>query len=230
MRKLFGPVTKSLEKTSQDITKAITESFSNNNKAIENLSNKLLDNMNDRGILANYLMSPFYKITNPENTTQFKLVKDSSSKGVNDLIIHNSIAFTLHDNLLTFPDTNKVFELKMDLLKMITNKNYNVGLASLSDKKLMYDFAKEMTFDTKAQCNKSTRDRTLLKLLNSRGLMVFASGVSKPIFLSSDPDDLRKRLKLLLQAKKTGNISDINNNEIIAIVDKLLEYKTEMHI
>ena len=39
---------------------------------------------------------------------------------------------------------------------MITNKNYNVDLASLSDKKMMYDFAKEMNFDMKAQCNKST--------------------------------------------------------------------------
>ena len=66
------------------------------------------------------------------------------------MLTHNSIPITLHDNLF-FRDTNKVFELKGDLLKMITNKNYNVGLASLSDKKLMYDFAKEMNFDTKAQ-------------------------------------------------------------------------------
>ena len=65
---------------------------------------------------------------------------------------------------------------------MITNKNYNVNLASLQDKKLMYDFAKEMNFDTKAQGNISNRDRTLIKLLNSPGLMVPASGVSKTIF------------------------------------------------
>ena len=43
---------------------------------------------------------------------------------------------------------------------MITNKNYNVDLASLEDKKLMYEFAEEMIFDTKALGNKSTRDRT----------------------------------------------------------------------
>ena len=106
------------------------------------------------------------KITNPENTTHFKLAKVSSSNRVNDLLIHNSIPNTLHDNLLTFRDTNKVFEIKGDLLKMITNKNYNVDLASLSDKKLMYVFAKELNFDMKAQGNKSTRDRTLLNYLN----------------------------------------------------------------
>ena len=35
--------------------------------------------MNDRGILATYLMSPLSKITNPENASQFKLRKDSNS-------------------------------------------------------------------------------------------------------------------------------------------------------
>ena len=46
------------------------------NLELENLDNKLLEIMNDRGILASYLMSPLSKITNLENTTQVKLVKD----------------------------------------------------------------------------------------------------------------------------------------------------------
>ena len=89
----------------------------------------------------------------------------------------------------------------------------------------MYDFAKEMYFDQKAVGNKSTRDKTLIKLLKSPGLMVSASGVSKTIFLSSDPDELCNRLKLLLQEKHAGNNSNIINEEIVAIVDKLFEYK-----
>ena len=223
MKKVFEPVTRSLEKTSQDITKTITESSIKNNQAIENLNNKLLEIMNDRGILASYLMSPLSKITNPENTTQFKIIKDSSSNRVNDLKINNSIPITLHNNLLIFRDTNKQFELKGDLLKLITNKNYNVDLASLSDKKLMYDFAKEMHFDERRVGNKSTRDRKLTKLLNSPAIM--ASGVSKTLFLSSDPNELCDRLKLLLQEKHAGNNSNIINEEIVAIVDKLFEYK-----
>ena len=89
----------------------------------------------------------------------------------------------------------------------------------------MYDFAKEMNFDQKAIGKKSTRDKTLIKLLKSPGLMVSASGISKTIFLSSDPDELCDRLKLLLQEKHAGNISNIINEEIVAIVDKLFEYK-----
>ena len=135
MKKVFEPVTKSIENTSQDITKTITETSLKNNEAIENLNTKLLEIMNDRGILATYLMSPLSKITNPQNTTKFKLIKGSSSNRVNDLKINNSIPITLYNNLLTFRDTNKQFELKGDLLKMITNKNYIVNHASLSDKK-----------------------------------------------------------------------------------------------
>ena len=109
MKKVFEPVTKSIENTSQDITKTITETSLKNNEVIENLNNKLLEIMNDRGILATYLMSPLSKITNPENTTQFKLIKDSTSNRVNDLKINNSIPITLYNNLLTFRDTNKQF-------------------------------------------------------------------------------------------------------------------------
>ena len=188
MIKVFEPVTKSLENTSQEKKKTITETSMTNNKAKENLNNKLLKIMNDRGILATYLMSPLSKITNLENSSQFKLVKDSNSNRVHDLKINKTILIALYINLLTFRDTGKEFELKRDLLKMITNKNYNVDLASFSDKKIMYDFAKEMNFDVKGFGRKPTRGRTLIYLLKSPGLMVSASGISKTIFLSSDPD------------------------------------------
>ena len=125
--------------------------------------------------------------------------------------------------MLTFRDTNKQFELKGDLLEMITNSKFNVDLASLADKKLMYDFAKGMHFDARAQGNKTMRVRKLIKLLKSPAIM--ASGVSKPIFLSSDSDELCDRTKLLLREKHGGNNSDLINDEIVAIVDKLLEYK-----
>ena len=70
---------------------------------------------------------------------------------------------------------------------------------------------------------KSDRDKSIIRLLKSPVIM--ASGVSKSIFLSSDPNDLCDRLKLLLQEKQAGNNSDIINDEIVAIIDKLLEYK-----
>ena len=95
---------------------------------------------------------------------------------------------------------------------MITNKSYNVDLASLQDKRLLFDFAKHMHFDIRGVDNKSTQDRTLIKLLKSPGLTALASGVSKTIFLSSDPNELCDKLNLLLlQGKQAGSNSQLIN-------------------
>ena len=182
MKKVFGPVPKSLENTSQDITKTIVETSNEHNKALENLNSKLLDKMNGRGVLASYLMSPLSKITLPEKICQFKLVKESNSNRVNDLKMNKTIPIIPYNNLLTLRDTGKKLELKGDLLKMITNNNYNVNHASSLDKKLRYEFAKEMNFDVQAPGDKSTRDRTPIKLLKLPGLVVSASGVWKQNF------------------------------------------------
>ena len=131
MKKLFEPVTDTNKNTSEDLTKPMMLTPKENNKAKENTNDKLLEILNDRGIIASSLLSPLSKITNPENSSQFNLVKDSNSTRVNDLLIHNTIPATLFTSLLTFRDTGKEIELKGDLLKMITNKNYNVDFASL---------------------------------------------------------------------------------------------------
>ena len=148
---MFEPVSETIRDTSENLTKTLTQPSFKNDQVLENLNSKLLEILNDRSILAiNCLMSLLSEITNLENSSQFTLVKDFSANRVNDLLIKNTIPMTLNDNLLTFRDTGKVFEIKGDLLKMKTNKNYNVDLASLKDRKIMYDFAKEMHFDIKA--------------------------------------------------------------------------------
>ena len=92
--------------------------------------------------------------------------------------LHNSIPITLPENLLTFRDTGKTFKLKGNLSKMITNKKYHV-----------YDFTKEMHLDVRILGNRSTQDRSLMKLLKSRSSVVSGSGVSKTKFSPSDPDE-----------------------------------------
>ena len=138
------------------------------------------------------------------------------------MLIHNTIPVTLYDNLLTFCDTGKLFEMKVDLSKMIIKNKYNVNFASSSEKKLMYDSAKEMYFDVKCTRNKSTQDRTRIKLLKSSAIK--ASKVSTQI-LSESFSELCERLKLLLQEKQAGSVSDSFDGEIVAIADNFLEYK-----
>ena len=108
-------------------------------------------------------------------------------------------------------------------MKVITNHKFNVDHSSPQDKKLIYEFANEMNYDTKSTGRPSVRHNSMIRLLDQPAIM--ASGISKTIILSSDPNELCDRLKLLLQEKHVGNNSDIINDEIVAIVDKLLEYK-----
>ena len=223
MKKVFEPVTKSFENTSQDITKTLTENSIKNNKAIENLNEKILELMDDKGMITPYLASSLVNLFKPENKSQFRLKKDLNSTKMNDFLINKGIPVTLVSNLLIFRDSNKSFKLEGDLLETITNYDFNVDHSNQQDRKLIYEFAQEMNFNIKEKGNKSDRDKSIIRLLKSPAIM--ASGVSKTIFLSSDANELCDRLKLLLQEKHAGNNSDIINNEIVAIVDKLLEYK-----
>ena len=179
--------------------------------------------MDEKGLIASYLASSLVNLFKPENKSQFRLRKDHNSTKMNDFLIHGGIPVTLFSNMITFRDTNKSFRLEGDLLKLITNYKFNADHSSPQDKKLTYEFVKEMNYDTKSTGRPSTRHTSFIKILES--LAILASGISKTIILSSDPNELCDRLKLLLQEKHAGNNSDIINDEIVAIVDKLLEYK-----
>ena len=50
-------------------------------------------------------------------------------------MIIKTTPINFYNNLLTIRDTAREFELQGDLLKLITNENFNVDLARLSDKK-----------------------------------------------------------------------------------------------
>ena len=80
-----------------------------------------------------------------------------------------------------------------------------------------------MNYDTKSTGRPSTRHTSIIKILESPAIMT--SGISKTIILSSDPNELCDRLKLLVQEKHAGNNSDIINDEIVTKIGKLLEYK-----
>ena len=221
-KKLFKPMTDAIKNTSESITKTLTENSINNNKAIENLNEKILELMDEKGMIAPYLVSSLSNVFNLENKSQFRLRKDPNSTKINDFLIHRGIPVTLFSNMIIFRDSNKSFKLEGDLLKLITNHKFNANHSSPQDKKLIYEFAKEMNYDTKSSGRPSIRHNSVIKILESPAIM--ASGVTT-IFLSENADELCNRLKLLLQEKHAGNNSDIINEEIVSIVDKLLEYK-----
>ena len=150
MNKLFKPMTDVIKNTSENITKTITENSINNNKAIENLNEKILELMNDKGLIAPYLTTSLVEVFKKDNKSQFRLRKDPNSTKMNDFLIHGTIPVTIFSNMITFRDSNKIFRLEGDLLKVITNYKFNADHSSPQDKKLIYEFAKEMKYDTKS--------------------------------------------------------------------------------
>ena len=223
MEEVFEPLTDTLKKTSENITKSITENSSNNNKAIENLNEKILELMNDKGMIAPFLASSLVEVFKFDNKSQFRLRKDPNSTKINNFLIHGNIPLTIFSNMINFRDSNKTFKLEGDLLRVITNYKFNVDHSNQQDRKLIYEFAKEMNYDTKSIGRPSIRHNSMIRLLDQPAIM--ASGISKTIILSSNPNELCDRLKLLLQEKHGGNISNLIDEEIVAIIDKLLEYK-----
>ena len=223
MTQVFEPLTDMLKQTSEDITKSITENSINNNKAIENLFEKILELRKDEGMIAPFLASSLVEVFKSDNKSHFRLRKDPDSTKMNDFLIRGKIPVTLFSNMITFRDSNKTFKLEGDLLKVLTNHKFNVDHSNQQDRKIIYEFAKEMNYDIKSTGRPSVRHNSMIRLLDKPAIM--ASGVSKTIFLSSDPNELCDRLKLLLQEKHGGINSNLIDDEIVIIVDKLLEYK-----
>ena len=84
--------------------------------------------------------------------------------------------------MLTFRDTDKKFEMQGNLLKMITNKNYNVDFAKILVKKIMFDLAKEEFLDENIY-KKSIRDRILIQLLKSGAITASISKIRNKVFI-----------------------------------------------
>ena len=149
-KKLFKPMTDTIRNTSENVMKTLTENSINNNKTIENINEKILELMNEKGLIAQYLTSSVVNLFKPENKSQFRLRKDTNSTKMNDFLTHRGIPFTPFSIMIIFRNSNKSFKLEGDLLKLITVYKFNANHSSSQDKKLNYEFAKEMNYDTKS--------------------------------------------------------------------------------
>ena len=175
--------------------------------------------MNDKGLID----SSRIEVLKSDNKGQFRLIKDLNSNKPNDFLVIEKVPVTIFINMLTFRDTNKVFKLEGDLYKVITDYKFNVDNSNKQNRQINYEFGKERKYKLKNKGRPSIRHNSMIRLPNQSPIT--ASRFTKTTILSSDPDELCNRLRLLLPEKKAGNNSDIINKESVAIFDKLLEYK-----
>ena len=169
-----------------------------------------------------YLACSLFSLFKPGNTSKCKLIEDPNSNRMNDFLIDGKIPVILYNNILTFRHSNKSFELDGDLLKTMTNYDFKISHSNPQDQKLLFEFGKEINFNIEQKGRKSNRDKFLINLLNSTTIR--ASGRSTN-FLSSDPEELCNKSKILLQEKQAGNSSKIIDEKIIEIAAKLIEHR-----
>ena len=140
MKKVYEPLTNTIKNVSENISKTSTESSINNNKAIEKLNQKVLESMNDKGLIDSSLI----EVIKSDNKGQFRLTKDPNSTKPYDFLINEKVSVTIFSNMSTFRDTKKVFKIEGDLYKVITDFKFNVDHSNQQDRKIIYEFGKEM--------------------------------------------------------------------------------------
>ena len=68
--------------------------------------------MNDKGVIGDCLTSSLFSLLKPENKSQIKLLKDSNSTKMKELLMNGSITFTLYSNKLTLRDSKNYFYIR----------------------------------------------------------------------------------------------------------------------
>ena len=194
--------------------------------------------------IANAQDNPNLFTVNPHNPQQV-LIKGST------MTFENGNSYNLNDPDLQYFITNTQFDKPINnwgpIYNFLNDMKYDLNYGD--KKSIRYQFIKELysryqlqgfaqgytqAHDlqgfAQGQSQSYTREATqgftgsgLRKL--SRSYANGESSTQQYIFLPSDPDELVDQLKLLYFEKVGGNDSFLINEQIIAIVDKLLEYE-----
>ena len=153
MKKFNEPLTDTIKNVSENISKTSSESSINNNKAIENLNEKVLESMNDKGLIDSSLI----EVIKSDNKGQFRLIKDPNSTKPNDFLINEKVPVTIISKMLTFRDIKKVFKIEGYLYKVITDYQFNVDLSNKQNRQIICEFGKEMKYKLKNKGRPSIR-------------------------------------------------------------------------
>ena len=65
---------------------------------------------------------------------------------MNGFLIKGGIPVSLTNNIFTFRDSNRSFKIDGDLFETMVIFDFNVSNSNPQDRKLIYDFRKEMIF------------------------------------------------------------------------------------
>ena len=231
--------TRAIGQQTQGFVQAIRESSNALNKNLQksikeydeitNRNNQLVTDLVNSNQVDSTIIKTVSNLLNDKNKSQFSL---EPIMGNPNLFIINPInpqQVLIKNNTLTFLDSGNKYNLNdPDLSYFITDAQLDTQPQNVN---LIYSFLNDMKYNINYGDKKSKRYYFIKDLINQYiyqqipyQLSQLGSGLNY-VFLPSDPDELVDQLKLLYFEKIGGNDNPMLSEQIIAIVDKLLEYE-----
>ena len=233
----------------QDQTRAIRESSNTMQKSIKegiqeyakqydeitNHNNQFLANLVNYNQVDSSIVKTVSNLLNDKNKSQFSLEPGMGNPNLFTINPSNAQQVIIKNTTLTFLGSGSTYDLNdPDLQYFKTNTKFDKQIKNLGT---IYSFLNDMNYDINYGDKKSMRYFFIKDLINqytyqqSQSLNnQLGSGLngeaSQIIFLPSDPDELVDQLKFLYFEKLGGNDNPQLSEQIIAIVDKLLEYES----
>ena len=215
----------------KNLQKSINEGIQKYNE-ITNRNNQVLTNLVNSNTVDSSIVETVSILPNDKIRSQFNLepVEECSNLFITNLT--NPQQVIIKGSTMIFPNRNTYIMNQPRLSYFISNTQIDKEIQNV---KLIYNFLKDMNYDLNDGDKKSSR-YTIIKYLfqpqfgseldRYSDLHTPSRGKS-PIylFLPSDPNELVDQLKLIALEKVGGNDNPMLSEQIIAIVDKLLEYE-----
>ena len=232
-----------LRDSTQTTTQAIRESSNALNKNLQKSikeydeityrNNQLVTDLVNSNQVDSTIIKTVSNLLNDKNKSQFSLepVTQFGEGNPNLFTINptNPQQVLIKGSTITFENGNTDNLNDPDLQYFMTNTQID---KEIHNENLIHSFLNDMKYNLNYGDKKSKRYYFIKDLINQYKyqhipyqLSQLGSGFNQYVFLSSDPDELVDQLKLLYFEKVGGNDNPMLNEQIIAIADKLLQYK-----
>ena len=199
------------------------------------LHNQLLTSLVNSNQVDSSIVKTVSNLLNDKNKSQFSLEPiegyPHSSPNLFTINPHNPQPVLIKGSMMAFQNEHLYDLNDPDLQYFITNTQFDRELNNLDT---IYNYLNDIKYDINYGDKKSTRYLFNKNLINQytyqqsqlgSGLGEATHENTQIVFLPSDPDELVDQLKLLYFEILGGNDSFLINEQIIAIIDKLLEYE-----
>ena len=244
--------TGAIEHNNNTLQNSIKEGIKQYNE-ITNHNNQLLTSLVNSNQVDSSIVKTVSNLLNDKNKSQFSLEPiTQNNPNLFTINPHNPQQVLIKGSTMTFENGNSYNSNDPDLQYFITNTQFDKQISNWGS---IYNFLNDMKYDLNYGDKKSIRYQFIKDLYSRYQLQGFAQGYTQAhdlqgfaqgqpqgftgsglqgcaqgstqqyIFLPSDPDELVDQLKLLYFEKVGGNDNPQLNEQIIAIIDKLLEYE-----